>query len=87
VKKSPPGSTHTAGGNSLPETHYPHPDTGRTGGRYSDAEVTHPDGTKTVINTVDTGSDGLPTDREIEAALDIYERLEEGDRLILIPKD
>ena len=77
--------THTAGA-SLPEQYYPNPSGGRKGGRYSDVEITSPDKTKRVINTVDSGRDGLPTDREIEAGLDIYERLDEGDTLELIPK-
>ncbi len=42
--------------------------------------------TRRVINTVDKGRDELPTDREIDAALDIYERLRDGDTLELIPK-
>ena len=77
--------THTAGA-SLPEQHYPNPAGGLKGGRFSDVEITWPNGTRRVINTVDTTSGGLPTDRELEAALDIYERLSPGDTLELIPK-
>ena len=77
--------THT-GGASLPERYYPPPGGGRKGGRYSDVEITRHDETKRVVNTVDTDRNGIPTDREIEAGLDIYERLEPGDTLELIPK-
>ncbi|MEM7478573.1 MAG: polymorphic toxin-type HINT domain-containing protein [Planctomycetota bacterium] len=86
--------THTAGAD-LPERYYPNPAGGRKGGRYSDVEITRPDGTREVINTVDTRTYwdgatldeiGLPTERELDAALDIYERLNPGDTLILVPK-
>ena len=77
--------THTAGA-SLPEQHYPNPEGGLKGGRFSDVEITRPDGTKRVVNTVDTTSGGVPTDREIEAGLDIYERLDEGDTFEMISK-
>lgn len=69
-----------------PERYYPNPDGGRAGGRYSDVEITRPDGTKRVVNTVDTTVDGVPTNRELEAALDIYDRLDPGDTLELTPK-
>jgi hypothetical protein len=58
----------------------------RAGGRYSDIENTFPDGTKLVTQTVDTDANGVPTSREMEAALDIYERLADGDSLTLVPK-
>jgi RHS repeat-associated protein len=65
---------HTGGGD-LPETHFPNPAGGNKGGRFADVTNTEADGTRHVTQTVDTKANGEPTEREIDAALDIYERL------------
>lgn len=79
------GAKHTAGAD-LPEQYYPNPNGLKEGGRYSDVENTFPDGTKIVTQTVDHVN-GIPTPNEIDAALDILDRLEEGDSLVLVPKN
>ncbi len=76
---------HTGGGD-LPETYFPNPDGGAKGGRFGDVTNTSPEGKRHVTQTVDTKANGEPTEREIDAALDIYDRLDEGETLDLIPK-
>jgi RHS repeat-associated protein len=77
--------THTGGGN-LKETHFPNPEGGAKGGRYADVTNTGADGKRHVTQTVDVKVSGEPTSREMEAALDIYDRLGEGETLTLTPK-
>ena len=92
--KANPSHKHIAGGRDcttgkkLPEKYIPPWNGGRKGGSYPDLSFQAPDGTLHHVNTVDvapTRASGMSR-REEENAARIFETLQPGDSLTLIPK-
>lgn len=79
------GGQVTGGLGRGPESHFPNPDGGTKGGRFSDGSAVDANGNSVQVQTVDTNASGGLTARESAAAQDIASR--SGDPVVCVAKE
>jgi len=79
------GGQITGGLGRRPESHFPNPDGGAKGGRFSDGSAVDANGNSVQVQTADTNANGSLKARESGAAQDIANR--SGDPVVCVAKE